>query len=154
MNEPMRPVGVLQAGARAAHGIGHKLNGMVLADNALGDALLHVHQLLHLAFHHARHGYAGPLGDDFRHVLGIDLFFEHLVGFLQVRQALVFFIKLSLQLDDGAVADLGDFFEIAAALGLRLDCFWQPRSAPSGCGWSGWFPFHCSSAASFHRVRL
>ena len=41
-----RAVGVLQPGARAAQRVGHGLDGLVLADHALVQALLHVHELL------------------------------------------------------------------------------------------------------------
>ena len=49
-----RAVGVLQAGARAAQRVGDGLDGLVLADDALVQALLHVDELLDLALHQAR----------------------------------------------------------------------------------------------------
>ena len=47
-----RAVGVLQAGARAAQRVGDGLDGLVLADDALVQALLHVDELLDLALEH------------------------------------------------------------------------------------------------------
>jgi hypothetical protein len=44
-----RPVRVLQARARAPERVGHGLDGLVLADDALVQPLLHVDQLLGLA---------------------------------------------------------------------------------------------------------
>jgi hypothetical protein len=57
-----RPVGVLQAGARAAHRVdtGHRLPGRPRAANAV----FHAQQLLALAFQHLVDGNAGPARDD------------------------------------------------------------------------------------------
>src|SRR5262249_18044805 len=46
--------------------IRHGLDGLVLSDYALLQDFLHAQQLLALAFEHARHRNAGPLGDDLR----------------------------------------------------------------------------------------
>ena len=46
-----RPVRILQAGARAANRIRHRDDRVVLADDALVQPLLHLDELLHLAFH-------------------------------------------------------------------------------------------------------
>ena len=48
-----RPVRVLEAGARAPEGVGHRLDGLVLADDALVQPLLHVDELLGLALEEA-----------------------------------------------------------------------------------------------------
>ena len=71
-----RAVGVLQAGARAAQRVGHGLHRLVLADHALVQALLHVHELLHLALQQPRDGDAGPLGHDLGDVLVVDLLLQ------------------------------------------------------------------------------
>ena len=71
-----RPVRVLQAGARAAQRVGHGRDRLVLADHPLVQALLHVDQLLDLAFHEAGDRDPGPLGDDLRDLLFGDLLDE------------------------------------------------------------------------------
>ena len=48
-----RAVRVVEAGPRAADGVGDGANGVVLADHALVEALFHVQQLLGLALHRA-----------------------------------------------------------------------------------------------------
>ncbi len=48
-NEPIGPVRVLEPGACAPERVGHGLDGLVLADDALVQPLLHVDQLLGLA---------------------------------------------------------------------------------------------------------
>ncbi len=45
----------------------------VLADDALVQALLHVHELLGFALHQAADGDAGPAADDLGDVVGVDL---------------------------------------------------------------------------------
>ena len=72
-NEPMGRLGSCRPGARAADGVGDGVDGLVLADDALVQALLHVEELLHLALEHLGDGDAGPLGDDRRDVLVGDL---------------------------------------------------------------------------------
>ena len=54
------PVRVLQAAAGTAHGVGHGFEGLLLADDALFEPLLHLDQLLALAFEHPGDGNAGP----------------------------------------------------------------------------------------------
>ena len=72
-----RPVGVLQAGARAPHGGRDGLDRLVLADHALGQRLLHAQQLVALAFEHAVDGNAGPARDDLGDVVGGDGLLDH-----------------------------------------------------------------------------
>ena len=55
-----RPVRILQAGARAAHRGGHRLDCFRLADDPLAELLFHAQQLLFLAFQHLLDRYAGP----------------------------------------------------------------------------------------------
>src|SRR3546814_12581505 len=49
---PQRPVRVLQPGTAASDGSGHGLYRVRLANDALGQLLLHVKQLFTLALHH------------------------------------------------------------------------------------------------------
>ena len=64
-----RPIRILQTAARAAHGIGHGGDRFLLADDALLQAFLHLHELLAFAFEHPRDGNARPRRDDLRDVL-------------------------------------------------------------------------------------
>ena len=64
-----RPIRVLQSGARGAHRVGHGLDRLVLADDALAQPILHLQQLFDLALEHLADRHAGPLADDFGDVL-------------------------------------------------------------------------------------
>ena len=70
------PARVLEPGARPAHGVGDGRDGLVLADDALVQALLHVDELGLLALHEAGHGDARPRGHDAGDVVGVDLLLE------------------------------------------------------------------------------
>jgi hypothetical protein len=48
-----RPVGILQPGTRPPQRVGHGLHGLVLADDAPVQAILHMDELLGLAFEQA-----------------------------------------------------------------------------------------------------
>ncbi len=72
-----RPLGVTQACARTADRVGDSFQGDILADHALPQAVLHVDQLLDLAFQHLRHGNAGPLRDDAGDVFFVDFLLQH-----------------------------------------------------------------------------
>ena len=80
MNEPIGRFGSCRPGARAAHGVGDGLDGLLLADDALVQPLLHLVEPRHLALEHLLDGDAGPLGDD-----GGDVLLGHL--FAQERRA-------------------------------------------------------------------
>ena len=67
-----RPVGVLQAGAGPAHGVGDGGQRLLLADHAAAQAVLHAQQLLALALQHLLDRHAGPAGDDGGDLLGVD----------------------------------------------------------------------------------
>ena len=73
------PVRVLQARTRTAQRVGHRLDGRVLPHDAQVQPLLHVHELLHLAFEERVDGDARPRGDDGRDVVLVDLFLHHRV---------------------------------------------------------------------------
>ena len=55
-------LGVLESGAGAAHGVRDGDNGLLLADNAVVEAFLHVEELFGLAFKQAINWYARPGG--------------------------------------------------------------------------------------------
>ena len=71
-----RAVGVLQAAAAAADGVGDGRDGFVLADDALVEPLFEHEQLGLLGFQHAGDGDAGPGADDFGDFLGADFLAE------------------------------------------------------------------------------
>ena len=68
-----RPAALAQAGAREAHGVAHRLDGLVLADDALVQPLLHLDQPLALLGRQLDHRDAGELRDDLGDVLGAHL---------------------------------------------------------------------------------
>ena len=74
------PVGVLEAGAGALHGIGDGLHGFVLADHAVVKLFGQVQELLQLAFEQFGDGDAGPAADDFGDVLFVHFFLEQALG--------------------------------------------------------------------------
>src|SRR3954454_10009450 len=64
------------ARARAAPRRGARLDRLVLPNDALVQALLHVDQLLRFALEQAAHRDAGPACHHFGHVIGVDLILE------------------------------------------------------------------------------
>src|SRR5215211_1082549 len=108
-----RPVGVLEPGARAAQRVRNRLDRLVLADDPLVEALLHVDELLDLALHQLRDRDPRPLRDHLGDVLVVDLLLEEArvaVG------ALLGLAQLALDLRDLAVAELGRALEVGLAL--------------------------------------
>ena len=71
-----RPVRVLQPGPAPSDGVGHGLDGLVLADHPEVDLVLQLDELVALGREHLRHRDAGPLADDLGDLLGVDLFLE------------------------------------------------------------------------------
>ena len=71
-----RPVRILEAGAGAADRVGHGLDGLVLPDDPLVQALLHVDELRRLAFHQAADRDPGPGRHDVGDVVRPDLLLE------------------------------------------------------------------------------
>jgi hypothetical protein len=71
-----RAVGILQAGPRPANGIRHHPKGIILADHALVQPLLHMDQLLCLALQQARDRDARPARHDLGDLLGVDFLFQ------------------------------------------------------------------------------
>ena len=103
-----RPVRILEAGARAAERVGHRLDRLVLADDALVQPLLHVDELLRLALEEARDGNAGPAGDHGGDVVLVDLLLDH-----RLELRLLALGELGLERRQLAVADLGDALQVA-----------------------------------------
>src|SRR5262249_29740072 len=92
------PIRVAEPGAVAQNGVGYQANGLVLAYDAILEALGHVDKFLDFAFEHAGDRDAGPLGYDTGHVVLVDLLlekrmlfngFEFLLGRLYVLFKLV-----------------------------------------------------------------
>ena len=113
-NEPIGRLGSLQAGAGAAHGVGDGDQGLVLADHALAQVVLHAQQLLALALEHLLDRHAGPAGDDGGDLLGVD----HLGG--ERRPASASASSSARRFSSGrdlAVGDLRGALQVAAALG-------------------------------------
>ena len=71
-----RPVRVAEAGPRRADGVGDGLDRLLLADDALAQAVLHVDQLLDLALEQPADRDARPAADDLGDVLLVDLLLD------------------------------------------------------------------------------
>ena len=114
-----RPLGILQPTARAPHRVGHRRHGFVLADHSFVQTLLHAHEFLALAFHHAIHGNARPR----RHHTG-----NVLLGHLLVQQPITvlpldgFFGRhqFTFQIRNAPVLNLRRRRQIARALSCFL----------------------------------
>ena len=72
-----RPVRVGDAGPAAAHRVGHRLHGLLLADDALAQLVFHPQQLGGLALEHPAGRNAGPRRHHVGDVVGTDLLLEH-----------------------------------------------------------------------------
>ena len=68
-----RPARVAKTGPGAPDGIGHGLDRFILADDPLVETILHLHELLELAFHQPGDRNSGPGGDDLGDVVCGDL---------------------------------------------------------------------------------
>src|SRR5439155_8906629 len=106
-----RAVRVLQAGSGAAERVRNRLDGLVLADDALVQALLHVDQLHGLALEQALDRDARPASDHRGDVVLVDFFLDHRALRHVAR------LELALELGQLAVTDLGDALELPVALG-------------------------------------
>ena len=110
------PVGVVQAGAGAAHRVGDGGERLVLAHHAGGQGLLHLQQFFALALQHLVDRHAGPAADDGGDLFGVDHLGRQGAGFVGlVRLGLG---QLFLDLGDLAIGDLGRATQIAGALGV------------------------------------
>ncbi len=112
------PVGVLQAAAGAADGVGDGAHRIVLAHHALVQPLFHVQQLLNFTFQQPRDGDAGPLAHDLGNVLGIDFFFQQPLALLELIELGFALGQLPLQVAHGAIAQPRRGLQIGPALGL------------------------------------
>ena len=83
-NEPIGRFGIREPGTRTPDRVRDRDDRLVLTDDALVQMLFEPHELRHLAFHEARDGNAGPLGDDLGDVFLVDLFLQHATVALEV----------------------------------------------------------------------
>ena len=106
-----RPVRILQPGARAAHRVGNRDDGLLLADDAFAERILHRQQFFALALEHLVNGNAGPARDHSGDVVLAHLLVEHPV----FRRRLAF-RQAAFEIGDHAVGQFAGAFEIAFAL--------------------------------------
>ena len=74
MNDPLGPLGILEAGPGAADGLGHGLDGVLLADDPLVQLVLHAQQLGRLLLGQLVDRDARPVGQD----VGDDFLVDHI----------------------------------------------------------------------------
>ena len=70
----MRLIRVPESGTGAQHGVGHGVDGIVLSDDALVDAVGECQQARAITFGEFGRRDARPAGDDLRDLLGADGF--------------------------------------------------------------------------------
>ena len=109
-----RTVRVLEAGAGAAERVRDGVDRRLLADDALVQPRLHLHELLHLALEEPVDGDLRPRRHDGRDVVLVDLLLHHR---LRRPDGLAALGELLLERGQQAVADLGHALEVAVALG-------------------------------------
>ena len=110
-NVPIGRSGILEAGARAAHGVRDGDQRLLLADDAGAQALLHAQQLVALAGQHLVHRNAGPARDDGGDVFRCDNFLQHAVLARRLGRS-----ELLFEVGDDAVGELAGAPEVALAL--------------------------------------
>ena len=93
-----RPIRVLQTGTGATDGIADGFDRLILADHTLVQPLLHVDELLDLAFHQPPDRDARPFADDFSDVVGVNLLLEELAGRLRLAEPSLLVFELLLLL--------------------------------------------------------
>ena len=117
-----RLAGIVQPGARTAHGVRNGGNGLLLPHDAFVQLLLHVEQLLALRGEHPRHGDTRPARHHLGHVLRIDLLLNQGAAARRRLELGLQSLDLLLRLDDLAVAQLRHAAVVALPFGLlRLD---------------------------------
>ena len=113
---------IAQAGPGPPDGIRHGLDRLVLADDPLVEALLHVDELGHLAFEELGDRDPRPRGHDLGDVVRVDLLLEQATRTVEGGDRRLLLAESLLELDQGAVLELG----CAAVVGLALDLL-DPR---------------------------
>ena len=113
-----RLAGIVQPGARTAHGVGNGRDGLLLPDDALVEFVLHVEQFLALRGQHARHGNARPARHHLGNVLRVDLLLDHRTAGRSEAVLLLESGDLLLGLLNLAVADFGHLAVVALPFGL------------------------------------
>jgi len=108
-----RAARILQTRARAADGLGDRLDRLRLPDYALAENLLHLEQLLALALHHLVDRNARPTADHAGDVFLGHLLAQHRVGGLALR-----FGELLFELGNAPVGQLTRLRQVTLALGL------------------------------------
>ncbi len=88
------------------------MHGLLLADDALGQLVLHAQQLFLLAFEHAVDRHAGPARHDLRDVVGGDRLLHHGAALLLAFDLL----ELLFELRDAAIGQFAGALVLAFAL--------------------------------------
>ena len=118
MNEPIGRLGSLKPGAGPHHRVGHRLDRLVLPDNALVQMLLEMRKFLDLALHQARDGNAGPSCDDLCDILFVDFFLDQPGSPARRRVARLGLGKFLFQRGERSVLQFGDLVQVVLALGF------------------------------------
>src|SRR5207302_10184389 len=95
-----RAVGIAEAGPPAPHGVRHRADRVLLADDPVRESLFHLDELLDLALQQPGDRDAGPLGDGDRDVLLVDLLAEHALALGPVGQPAVLLGQSLLETGD------------------------------------------------------
>ena len=127
----VRPARIGETGARAADGVRDDAHGLLLADDAPRQRVLHAQELLLLALEHLGDRDAGPLRDDLGDLLVGDAVAHELrgraLGGLRCGDAL-------LEFGDAAVLQLGHLRKIAPATrGIELELHLLELVLHGGC---------------------
>ena len=110
-----RPLLIGKAGTRAADGVGHGLDGLVLAHHSLVQLAFHSQELFLFALKHPVHGDACPAGNNLGNILGGHGLGDD--GVLDGGHLLAQLFKALLGAGKFAVAKLGHLAVVAGALG-------------------------------------
>ena len=131
-------LGIAQAGAGAADGVGDARQGFILADHAPAEALLHLDQLFTFAFQQAADRDASPLGDDAGDVFFVYFFFQHALPAFHFSEILLRGLERLLRFHQQPVTNFGHAVEVGGALGFLffdfqlLDLFLEGADAGDG----------------------
>ncbi len=110
---------IVQAGPRATHRVGHRLQRLVLTDDTAAQGVFHLQQLLALALQHLLDRHPGPAADHGGDLLGVDHFRRQ--GLLRADTALagLGFRQATLQGRDLAILQLAGAREVTGPLSRR-----------------------------------